>query len=56
MPVRRTTLNGKPAYQWGTSGKKYTYTAGNKASRTRAKQAAERQGRTIESRGYKPKS
>ena len=33
MPVHPTTKNGRPAYQWGTSGAKYTYTAGNAASR-----------------------
>jgi hypothetical protein len=44
MPVHRTTKNGKPAYKWGKSGKAYTYTAGNEASRKRAKQKAIDQG------------
>ena len=44
MPVRRTTVNGKPAYQWGTIGNKYPYTAGNKSSRERAKEKAGAQG------------
>jgi len=48
MPVRRTTHNGKPAYQYGESGKKYTYTPGNESSRKRAKQRAHQQGAAIE--------
>lgn len=47
MPVRRTTTNGKPAYQWGITGKKYPYTPGNKASRERAKQKAIDQGLAV---------
>lgn len=53
MPVRRTTSNGKPAYQWGKHGKKYTYTPGDGASRKRAKAKAERQGRAARAAGYK---
>ncbi len=49
MPVKRTTKNGKPAYKWGDSGKAYTYTAGDKSSRTRAKNKALKQGRAIKS-------
>ncbi len=48
MPVHRTTKDGKPAYQWGDSGKKYTYTAGNVPSRELAKQKAARQGRAVQ--------
>lgn len=48
MPVHRTTANGKPAYQWGQSGKKYPYTPGNAESRRRAKAKAERQGRAAQ--------
>jgi len=47
MPVRRTTVDGKPAYQWGTTGKKYSYTSGNKASRERAKEKARAQGLAV---------
>lgn len=36
MPVRRVTKNGKPAYQYGTTGKVYP-----------TKAQAERQGRAI---------
>ncbi len=50
MPVKRTTKNGKPAYQYGDSGKKYTYTSGNEASRRRAKRKATEQGQAIHAR------
>ena len=30
MPIQRTTKNGKPAYQYGPTGAKYVYTAGNR--------------------------
>ena len=55
MPVHRTTANGKPAYQWGTSGKAYTYTAGNKASALVAKKKAIKQGLAVaKSQGTAP--
>jgi hypothetical protein len=55
MPVHTTTKNGKPAYQWGNTGKKYTYTAGNAASRERAKKKAIQQGLAVANRtGTKP--
>lgn len=55
MPVHRTTVNGKPAYQWGSSGKKYVYTAGNKASMKRAKMKAIKQGLAVAyQQGTKP--
>lgn len=50
MPVHRTTVNGKPAYQFGDSGKKYTYTAGNAASRLAAKKKAIKQGLAVANR------
>lgn len=53
MPVRKTSKDGKPAYQWGESGTKYTYTAGDDASRMIAKGKAERQGRAVHASGYK---
>lgn len=53
MPVHRTSKNGKPGYKWGTSGKTYTYTKGNKASMQRAKNKASKQGRAIRASGYK---
>lgn len=55
MPVHRTTANGKPAYQWGDAGKKYTYTANNAASRLAAKKKAIKQGLAVAQRtGKKP--
>lgn len=48
MPVKRTTKGGRPAFKWGTTGKAYTYTPGNKKSRQAARARAERQGRAIE--------
>jgi len=47
MPIHTTTKNGKPAYQYGTSGTKYPYTAGDAASRARARKKAERQAVAI---------
>jgi hypothetical protein len=56
MPVHRTTgPGGRPAFQWGTSGKKYTYKAGNAASREAAKRKAIKQGLAVSYRtGTKP--
>lgn len=55
MPVRKTTAKGKPAYQYGTTGKKYPYTPGDKESRERAKKKAIEQGLAIARRtGRKP--
>lgn len=50
MPVHRTTVNGKPAYQWGDTGKKYTYTANNATSRLAAKKKAIKQGLAVAKR------
>jgi hypothetical protein len=47
MPIHRTTKNGKPAFQYGTHGAKYTYKAGNKTSRDAAKRKAIRQAVAI---------
>ena len=56
MPVRHVTEKGKPGYQWGSTGKVYTYTAGNAQERREAKRRAELQGRAIEaSKRYAPK-
>lgn len=55
MPVHRTTTGGRPAYQYGKTGKKYPYTPGDKASRERAKKKAIEQGLAIARRqGRKP--
>ncbi|HXV26901.1 MAG TPA: hypothetical protein VD862_02680 [Candidatus Paceibacterota bacterium] len=48
MPLKRATKNGRPCYKWGDSGKCYPYTAGDNASRKRAKNRAMKQGRAIE--------
>ena len=47
MPVERCTRNGKPGYRYGKSGRCYTYTAGNEASRKEAKRKAHLQGAAI---------
>ena len=44
MPVKNCKSNGKPGYKWGDSGKCYTYTPNNEASRKKAKQKAHIQG------------
>jgi hypothetical protein len=49
MPVRRCYQGGKPGYQYGKSGKCYTYTAGNESSREAAKAKANKQGAAIRS-------
>ena len=55
MPVHRTTKNGQPAYQYGTTGAKYVYKSGNTASRERAKQKAIKQALAIAARrGQRP--
>jgi hypothetical protein len=53
MPIQDCQEDGKPGYRWGEQGSCYTYTAGDAASRERAKERAKRQGRAIEAyRGY----
>jgi hypothetical protein len=52
MPVRRREDKDGPYYQWGDSGKKYRYEAGDAKSREAAKAKAERQGRAIRASGY----
>lgn len=47
MPVRACTLDGKPGYQYGGSGKCYTYDAKDDAARRKAKQQAYLQGAAI---------
>jgi len=53
MPIRRTTKNGRPAFQFGTTGKKFGFTAGNAESRERAKRRAKRQERAIFASGFR---
>jgi len=52
MPVQRGRDSKGPYYQWGDSGKKYHYTAGNKEARLRALRRAKRQGRAARASGY----
>jgi hypothetical protein len=49
MPVRRCYQGGKPGYQYGKSGKCYTYTAGNESSQKAAKKKAHLQGAAVKS-------
>jgi hypothetical protein len=59
MPERRCWHDGKPGYQFGESGKCYTYEPGDEAGRKRAKQKAILQGAAIKAdqkrRGETPK-
>jgi hypothetical protein len=48
MPIQVCKANGKPGYKYGDEGKCYTYKAGSKSSRKRAKQQAINQGLAIE--------
>lgn len=48
MPIEACTMNGKPGYRWGNSGKCYTYTPGDTKSRAEARLKAELQARAIE--------
>lgn len=47
MPVKHTTVDGKPAFKWGDRGKPYTYEANNPSSKKRAKKRALKQGEAI---------
>jgi hypothetical protein len=53
MPVHRGSDSKGPYYQWGDSGKKYPYQAGEKKSRDSAKQKATKQGQAARASGYK---
>jgi hypothetical protein len=52
VPVKRGRDKDGPYYQWGDSGKKYRYSAGDKAGRERAKQRATKQGQAAHAGGY----
>jgi len=54
MPLMRTTVNGKPAYKYGATGKAYPYKAGNATSRETAKKKAINQALAIQYRTGKP--
>lgn len=53
MPVHRSKDSKGPYYQWGESGKKYHYTAGDEESREKAKEKAKQQGQAAHAAGYK---
>jgi hypothetical protein len=53
MPVHRKKDSKGPYYQWGDSGKKYHYEAGNKTSRERARSKATKQGQAARASGYR---
>lgn len=55
MPVHRGIDSKGVYYQWGKSGKKYYYTAGDAKSRERAKKRAHEQARAIYASGYRGK-
>jgi hypothetical protein len=52
MPTHRGKDSEGPYYQWGDSGKKYHYKSGDKSSRERAKDKADKQGRAARAKGY----
>lgn len=56
MPVQSCTLNGKPGYQYGDSGRCYTYTRGDDTGKKRAKRKAHLQGAAVEANGSSRKS
>jgi hypothetical protein len=47
-PVTRCTSGGQPGFKWGQSGKCYTYTPSDSASRRRARRKARLQGIAVE--------
>jgi hypothetical protein len=48
MPVQACRKDSRPGYRYGSSGKCYTYPAGNASKRKAAKQKAIDQGLAIE--------
>ena len=54
MPVQSCNEDGKPGYQYGNSGKCYTYTSGDESGRKKAKQQAYIQGAAISARSGEP--
>jgi hypothetical protein len=53
MPTHPCEKDGKPGWQWGNSGKCYTYTRGDKEGRKRAKKKADAQGAAVHSTGWR---
>lgn len=52
MPMKACEWNGKPGWQWGESGKCYTYAEGDEAGSKAAKAKAETQGSAAHAGGY----
>lgn len=44
MPIQNCQVDRKPGYRYGQSGKCYIYKEGDKASQTRARNKARKQG------------
>jgi len=55
MPVKECMKDGKQGYRWGSSGRCYTYTKGDKASEAEALRKAHKQERAIYATGWKEK-
>jgi len=53
MPFQNCRKAGKPGIRWGSKGRCYTYTAGDKESIARAKKKAEAQMIAIQATGFK---
>ena len=53
MPIHSCQKDNKPGYQWGKSGKCYTYDKGDKESKKRALKKAKAQEKAIYASGYK---
>lgn len=49
MPIQKCQQGGKPGYQYGKTGRCYTYASGNEADRKRAKTKAYLQGAAVKS-------
>ena len=56
MPINPCSSNGKPGYKFGDSGKCYTYTPGNAASRSNARNKAIEQERAARASGWSESS
>lgn len=52
MPIRQCQSGGKPGVKWGDSGKCYTYTSGDTASRKRAVNKANKQAAAAHAAGF----
>jgi hypothetical protein len=52
MPIESCSFDGKPGFKWGSQGKCYTYTPGDKLSMKSAKDKANKQGVAARMAGY----